>query len=75
MICSSDIPKFRDLGLELLFAVAVVSSGMSDPVTYAGATLVNGKLLLVALEVLVQLLHALFEMLLARLGADQRLAR
>ena len=68
---SKDIPKFRDLGLELLFPITVVGGGMSNPVAYTGAALVNGKLLLVALEVLVQLLHTLFKVLLARLGADQ----
>ena len=67
-------PKFGDLCLELLFTGEVLIWSRSDTVGAGGPTLVDGKLLLVALELSCELLDALLQVSLASLCRNERLA-
>lgn len=67
-------PKLGDLGLKLLLTGQVLILTGGDTVNAAGSALVDGKFLLVALELPRELLDALFKMCLAGLRCDEGLA-
>ncbi len=67
-------PKLGDLSLKLLLAGHIIILARIATVDAAGPTLIDGKLLLVALQLPRELLDALLEMRLAGLGCNEGLA-